>query len=245
MHNKTKCTTTTKNTTSASQEQDLYDRGMNRVTDTCIPEDTAIRRIETVLLELYQVEIMCMCMCVWCMWVYVCMCVCMCVCVYVRMGVWVYGCMGVCVYMHVCENVCMCVCVYVCMAYVYMVYGCVWRGGDTAIRRIEAVLLKLHQVELMCCVLSVCVCVCMYVCMYHLYARALPVHTYTHIHIHTHTYYPHTHQPPTHTHTHAHTHTHTHTHTLSLSLQDLSAKGDRVAPHELFYRIIREVGFRG
>lgn len=36
------------------EEQALHDRGMNRVTDTCIPEDTAIRRIENEVLELWQ-----------------------------------------------------------------------------------------------------------------------------------------------------------------------------------------------
>src|ERR1700733_12182187 len=30
----------------AEDEMELLERGMNRVTDTCIPEDTAIRRIE-------------------------------------------------------------------------------------------------------------------------------------------------------------------------------------------------------
>lgn len=39
---------------SADEEQALYDRGMNRVTDTCIPEDTAIRRIESHMLSLWQ-----------------------------------------------------------------------------------------------------------------------------------------------------------------------------------------------
>lgn len=39
---------------SASDEQALYDRGMNRVTDTCIPEDEAIRRIESHMLALWQ-----------------------------------------------------------------------------------------------------------------------------------------------------------------------------------------------
>lgn len=36
------------------QEQDLRDRGMNRVTDTCIPEEEAIRRIEHEVLALWQ-----------------------------------------------------------------------------------------------------------------------------------------------------------------------------------------------
>ena len=35
-------------------EQDLLDRHLNRVTDTCIPEDTAIRRIEGAIVELWQ-----------------------------------------------------------------------------------------------------------------------------------------------------------------------------------------------
>lgn len=39
---------------SADDEQALYDRGMNRVTDTCIPEDEAIRRIEHHMLALWQ-----------------------------------------------------------------------------------------------------------------------------------------------------------------------------------------------
>lgn len=38
----------------AADEQALYDRGMNRVTDTCIPEDEAIRKIENHLLKLWQ-----------------------------------------------------------------------------------------------------------------------------------------------------------------------------------------------
>jgi len=37
-----------------ADEQALYDRGMNRVTDTCIPEDEAIRRIEKEVLALWQ-----------------------------------------------------------------------------------------------------------------------------------------------------------------------------------------------
>lgn len=39
---------------SSDDEQALYDRGMNRVTDTCIPEDEAIRRIESHMLQLWQ-----------------------------------------------------------------------------------------------------------------------------------------------------------------------------------------------
>ena len=36
------------------EEEALRERGMNRVTDTCIPEDEAIRRIEHHVLELWQ-----------------------------------------------------------------------------------------------------------------------------------------------------------------------------------------------
>lgn len=36
------------------QEQKLLQKGMNRVTDTCIPEDTAIRRIEKEILGLWK-----------------------------------------------------------------------------------------------------------------------------------------------------------------------------------------------
>lgn len=36
------------------EEMALRDRGLNRVTDTCIPEDTAIRAIEKQVLELWQ-----------------------------------------------------------------------------------------------------------------------------------------------------------------------------------------------
>lgn len=39
---------------SAADEVALYDRGMNRVTDTCIPEDEAFRKIEREVLELWQ-----------------------------------------------------------------------------------------------------------------------------------------------------------------------------------------------
>ena len=35
-------------------EQALYERGMNRVTDTCIPEDVAIRKIEGKILQLWS-----------------------------------------------------------------------------------------------------------------------------------------------------------------------------------------------
>lgn len=38
----------------ATQETELRERGLNRVTDTCIPEDTAIRKIEHHILELWQ-----------------------------------------------------------------------------------------------------------------------------------------------------------------------------------------------
>ena len=34
---------------SPQDEQDLHDHGFNRVTDTCIPEETAMRRIETII----------------------------------------------------------------------------------------------------------------------------------------------------------------------------------------------------
>jgi deoxyhypusine synthase len=39
---------------SRKDETDLYDKGMNRVTDTCIPEEEAIRRIEKHLLKQWQ-----------------------------------------------------------------------------------------------------------------------------------------------------------------------------------------------
>lgn len=39
---------------SAEDEMKLHDKGMNRVTDTCIPEDVAIRRLEKEMLELWQ-----------------------------------------------------------------------------------------------------------------------------------------------------------------------------------------------
>lgn len=39
---------------SPQQEQALLDRHLNRVTDTCIPEEEAIRRIEDVILEVWQ-----------------------------------------------------------------------------------------------------------------------------------------------------------------------------------------------
>lgn len=38
----------------AEDEVALHNKGMNRVTDTCIPEDTAIRRIEKEVLQLWQ-----------------------------------------------------------------------------------------------------------------------------------------------------------------------------------------------
>lgn len=38
---------------SKSDEQELLEKGMNRVTDTCIPEDTAIRYIEKEIFELW------------------------------------------------------------------------------------------------------------------------------------------------------------------------------------------------
>jgi len=39
---------------SAEAEEDLRQRGMNRVTDTCIPEEEAIRRIEGKMVELWK-----------------------------------------------------------------------------------------------------------------------------------------------------------------------------------------------
>jgi len=39
---------------SAEQEMELRKRGMNRVTDTCIPEEEAIRKIEAAVIELWQ-----------------------------------------------------------------------------------------------------------------------------------------------------------------------------------------------
>jgi deoxyhypusine synthase len=39
----------------AQDEVDLYNRGMNRVTDTCIPEDEAFRAIEKQVLSLWQI----------------------------------------------------------------------------------------------------------------------------------------------------------------------------------------------
>jgi deoxyhypusine synthase len=39
---------------SPQDETELRDKGMNRVTDTCIPEDQAIRRIEKEILELWE-----------------------------------------------------------------------------------------------------------------------------------------------------------------------------------------------
>lgn len=41
-------------TLSKQEEKSLMDQGMNRVTDTCIPEDTAIRRIEKEILLLWK-----------------------------------------------------------------------------------------------------------------------------------------------------------------------------------------------
>ncbi len=38
---------------SAKDEEDLLDRHLNRVTDTCIPEEEAIRRIESVIIDLW------------------------------------------------------------------------------------------------------------------------------------------------------------------------------------------------
>jgi len=39
---------------SPSDEQALYDKGMNRVTDTCIPEDVAFRKIEKKMLKIWK-----------------------------------------------------------------------------------------------------------------------------------------------------------------------------------------------
>lgn len=39
---------------SAQEEQELHDRHLNRVTDTCIPEEEAIRRLEKALLDEWQ-----------------------------------------------------------------------------------------------------------------------------------------------------------------------------------------------
>jgi deoxyhypusine synthase len=39
---------------SAQDEKDLLDRGMNRVTDTCIPEDKAMHYIENAIIELWK-----------------------------------------------------------------------------------------------------------------------------------------------------------------------------------------------
>ena len=38
------------------QEEELYNAGLNRVTDTCIPEEEAMRRIENEILKLWQVS---------------------------------------------------------------------------------------------------------------------------------------------------------------------------------------------
>lgn len=38
----------------APEETALHERGMNRVTDTCIPEEEAIRKIEGIMLQLWQ-----------------------------------------------------------------------------------------------------------------------------------------------------------------------------------------------
>lgn len=42
-------------TLSREEEKELHNKGLNRVTDTCIPEDTAIRCIEKEILELWQI----------------------------------------------------------------------------------------------------------------------------------------------------------------------------------------------
>ena len=41
---------------SAMEDYDLNLRGMNRVTDVCIPEDAAIRRVESIILEIWKEE---------------------------------------------------------------------------------------------------------------------------------------------------------------------------------------------
>ena len=41
---------------SAIEDYDLNLRGMNRVTDVCIPEDAAIRRVESMILEIWKEE---------------------------------------------------------------------------------------------------------------------------------------------------------------------------------------------
>ena len=41
---------------SAMEDYDLNLRGMNRVTDVCIPEDAAIRRVESMILEIWKEE---------------------------------------------------------------------------------------------------------------------------------------------------------------------------------------------
>jgi deoxyhypusine synthase len=38
----------------ASDEEKLLEKGLNRVTDTCIPEDTAMRKIESHMIDLWQ-----------------------------------------------------------------------------------------------------------------------------------------------------------------------------------------------
>lgn len=38
----------------ASDEEKLLDKGLNRVTDTCIPEDEAMRKIETPMIDVWQ-----------------------------------------------------------------------------------------------------------------------------------------------------------------------------------------------
>ena len=36
------------------EEKKLYDKGLNRVTDTCIPEDEAMRKVEKAILEIWK-----------------------------------------------------------------------------------------------------------------------------------------------------------------------------------------------
>jgi len=41
-------------TLTAKEEKELCDKGLNRVTDTCIPEETAMRRVEKAVIELWK-----------------------------------------------------------------------------------------------------------------------------------------------------------------------------------------------
>ena len=40
----------------AEQDHHLFERGMNRVTDVCIPEEEAIRRVESMILDVWKEE---------------------------------------------------------------------------------------------------------------------------------------------------------------------------------------------